>query len=97
MLNQLMEHGSLLKAALLKLYGSLRDFTEELREEFRRHRTSEPNYEALLAEAYQIRLDTSWRAPRDSRSPGLVSSCSPPHPRSALHHGDTPAASSPAP
>jgi hypothetical protein len=59
MLSQLMEHGSLLKPVLLKLYGSLRDFTEELREEFRRHGTSETDYEALLAEAYQIRLDTS--------------------------------------
>jgi len=58
-LSQLMEHGSLIKPVLLKLYGSLRDFTEALREEFRSHGTSEPEYEALLAGAYQIRLDTS--------------------------------------
>ena len=59
MLSQLMEHGSLIKPVLQKLYGSLRDFTEALREEFRRHGTSESDYEALLAAAYQIRLDTS--------------------------------------
>ncbi len=59
MLSQLMEHGSLIKPVLQKLYGSLRDFTEALREEFRHHGTSESDYEALLAGAYQIRLDTS--------------------------------------
>ena len=59
MRSQLMEHGSLLKPVLHKLYGSLRDFTEALREEFRHHGTSESDYRARLAAAYQIRLDTS--------------------------------------
>jgi hypothetical protein len=58
-LSQLMEHGSSVKPVLQKLYGSLRDFTEALREEFRHYGTSESDYEALLAAAYQIRLDTS--------------------------------------
>ena len=59
LLGQLMEHGSSIKPVLLKLYGSLRDFTEALREEFRRQGTSVSAYAALLAGAYQIRLDTS--------------------------------------
>jgi len=59
LLSQLMEHGNLLKPVLLKLYGSLRDFTEELREELRRSGTSAREYAELLAKAFQIRLDTS--------------------------------------
>ena len=59
LLNQLLEHGHLLKPVLLKTFGSLRDFTEELREELRRVGTSAREYAALLAKAFQIRLDTS--------------------------------------
>jgi len=59
LLSQLMEHGNLLKPVLLKLYGSLRDFTETLLEHLRYHGTSEADYHALLATAYQIRLDSS--------------------------------------
>ena len=59
LVNQLMEHGHLLKPVLLKTFGSLRDFTEELREELRRVGTSAHEYAALLAKPFQIRLDTS--------------------------------------
>jgi len=59
MLSQLLEHGNLIKPVLFKLYGSLRDFTQELLEELRHRGTSASELEALLAVEYQIRLDSS--------------------------------------
>jgi len=59
LLSQLMEHGSLLKPVLHKLYGSVRDFTQTLLEHLRYHGTTQAEHRALLAKAYQIRLDSS--------------------------------------
>ncbi len=59
MLSQLMEHGSLLKPLLLKLYGSVRDFTQTLLEHLRYYGTTEDEYRALFAQPYQIRLAPS--------------------------------------
>lgn len=59
MLSQLMEHGNLLKPVLLQLYGSLRDFTQTLLEHLRYRGTTQAQHRALLAKAYQIRLDSS--------------------------------------
>ncbi|MEO0250385.1 MAG: transposase family protein [candidate division WOR-3 bacterium] len=62
MLSQLMEHNRTLRPLILKLYGSYRDFTEELREEFRRAWTTAKEYASLIASAFQIRLDSSREA-----------------------------------
>lgn len=59
LLGQLLEHGSLIKPILFKCYGSLRDFTQELLEHLRHRGTTVSEYRALLATAYQIRLDSS--------------------------------------
>ena len=59
LLGQLLEHGSLIKSVLFKRYGSLRDFTQELLEHLRHRGTTKSEYKALLATAYQIRLDSS--------------------------------------
>lgn len=58
-LSQLMEHGSLLKPVLHKLYGSVRDFTQTLLEHLRYYGTTLAEHRALLDQPYQIRLDSS--------------------------------------
>jgi hypothetical protein len=58
-LNQIMEYAHWLKPIIRKLYGSLRGFTEQLLEELRRSATTPNQYQAVLHDGFQIRLDTS--------------------------------------
>lgn len=57
--NQLMEKGSLLKAEIKKLYGSIRNFTRRLLESMRTSVLSQEELESILSEKFQIRFDTS--------------------------------------
>jgi len=58
-LNQIMEYAHWLKPIIRKFYGSLRGFTEQLLEELRRSATTPNQYQAVLHDGFQIRLDTS--------------------------------------
>lgn len=58
-LNQLMEKGSLIKGAVQKVFGSIRNFARRLLEDFRVKALPAAQLQSLLAASFQIRFDTS--------------------------------------